>query len=358
MVFKKLYKKSKKGKIMTWCIDIKDNKLFIEYGYIDGKIRQQTRDVKTNKSGRSLEEQLKLEAESKYNKKLDEGYTTDIDNCDSNVIPEPMLAYELKESVEFPLFVQVKLDGIRALYKNGVLYSRKKKSLIYTNQHFMNIRNELQILCKNLPDNIILDGELYIHNTPFNKITSIVRTQKTIHRDEHLLKYYIFDMIDYDKEFTERFSILSNAFKKSTGLEYLKLVEYNVANDHDDIKKYFDEYRDNNYEGLIARIPSGKYISGRTYNLMKYKLFCEDEGEIIDIHEGEGTEKGLAVFTIKDKNGKIFNARPQGTFEVRKQWFNNSSSIIGKIVTYKYFELSDDGIPRFPVVKEIRDYEN
>lgn len=357
-MFKKLYKKSKKGKIMSWSINIIDNKLFIEYGYIDGKIRQQTRDVKVNKSGRSLEEQLILEAESKYKKKLDEGYSEDINKCDEVFIPEPMLAYELKEDIDFPIFTQPKLDGIRAIYMNDVLYSRKKKSLIYTDSHFMNIRNELKILYRYLDANVILDGELYIHNTSFNVITSIVRTQKTIHRDEKLLQYHIFDLIDYQLDYKQRFEILSNAFKNSEGLEYIKLVKYNIANNHEDIQKHFEDYRNNSYEGLIARIPSSKYISGRTYNLMKYKLFCEDEGEIIDIHEGEGTEKGLAVFTIKDKNGKIFNARPQGTFETRKQWFENSELVIGKIVTYKYFELSNEGIPRFPVVKEIRDYEN
>lgn len=349
-----LYKRSKKDKILIWKVNISDDCLIIEHGYQDGKIRSDTRQIKTNKSGRTLYEQLLLEAKSKYNKKIDEGYSTDI-NTSFN-IPEPMLAYELKNDLKFPIIVQVKLDGIRALCKNDILYTRKKKSLIYTDGHFKKLREEINRLRKKLPDNIILDGELYNHELSFNEITSIVRTQKKIHPNENLIQYFIFDFIDYDKPFTDRFNILKDAFNED--FEYLELVEYNVADNYDDIYFYHNEYVNAGFEGLIARECDGKYISGRTYNLMKYKMFYEDEGEIIDIREGEGSEKGLALFTIKDKNNRIFNARPQGTFELRKKWFEDSNYIKGKIVTYKYFELSKDGIPRFPVVKCLRDYEN
>ena len=67
--------------------------------------------------------------------------------------------------------------------------------------------------------------------------------------------------------------------------------------------------------------------------------------------------KKLDVLYCKTKNGKKFNARPLGSFEDRKVWYENGKSYIGKMLTVRYQELTNDKIPRFPVGVCIRDYE-
>ena len=57
------------------------------------------------------------------------------------------------------------------------------------------------------------------------------------------------------------------------------------------------------------------------------------------------------------EEGELFKARPKGTREQRTLWFDNADSYIGATLTVRYFEMTDDGIPRFPVGIAIRDYE-
>jgi DNA ligase-1 len=40
-----------------------------------------------------------------------------------------------------------------------------------------------------------------------------------------------------------------------------------------------------------------------------------------------------------------------------KEYFENQNKVLGKLLTVQYFELTPDGIPRFPVGASIRDYE-
>ena len=49
--------------------------------------------------------------------------------------------------------------------------------------------------------------------------------------------------------------------------------------------------------------------------------------------------------------------RPKGSVEKRQQMFKDLEKIIGKELTVRYQELSEDGIPIFPVGIVIRDYE-
>jgi hypothetical protein len=37
--------------------------------------------------------------------------------------------------------------------------------------------------------------------------------------------------------------------------------------------------------------------------------------------------------------------------------FDNAEDFMGKLLTVRYFELTNDGVPRFPVGITIRDYE-
>ena len=43
--------------------------------------------------------------------------------------------------------------------------------------------------------------------------------------------------------------------------------------------------------------------------------------------------------------------------EQRAEWLARAPDLVGKALTVKYFQLSDDGVPRFPVGIALRDYE-
>ena len=86
-------------------------------------------------------------------------------------------------------------------------------------------------------------------------------------------------------------------------------------------------------------------------------MFQDSEYLITGFTEGDGKEKGMIVFECVTPEGKVFHARPSWTYAERAKAFKKGTSYIGKMLTVKYFELSDDLVPRFPVGLEIRDYE-
>ena len=56
-------------------------------------------------------------------------------------------------------------------------------------------------------------------------------------------------------------------------------------------------------------------------------------------------------------NGKEFHVRPRGSRDLRREWFKDLKNIVGKELTVRFQELSEDGVPIFPVGVVIRDYE-
>ena len=95
----------------------------------------------------------------------------------------------------------------------------------------------------------------------------------------------------------------------------------------------------------------------RVNDLQKYKEFIDKEFKIVGGYEGVGTDKGCVVFEVINEDGNVFHVRPKGSVAQRKRWFQNLKDIIGKELTVRYQELSEDGIPIFPVGVVIRDYE-
>ena len=81
----------------------------------------------------------------------------------------------------------------------------------------------------------------------------------------------------------------------------------------------------------------------------------DEEFKIIGFHEGTGDEKGLVIWDCITKDEKTFAVRPKGTFESRNKLFLEANLHIGKLLTVIFQEYSNDGIPRFPIGKGIRE---
>ena len=95
----------------------------------------------------------------------------------------------------------------------------------------------------------------------------------------------------------------------------------------------------------------------RSADLQKYKEFKDDEYKIVGFKEGDGIEKGCVIWVCETKDHKTFSVRPRGTHEQRAEAFKSASKAVGKKLTVRFQELTEDGIPRFPVGLAIRDYE-
>ena len=70
----------------------------------------------------------------------------------------------------------------------------------------------------------------------------------------------------------------------------------------------------------------------------------------------EACQAALEI-TRKNKDGKEFNSNVKGSFSYLTKLLEIADTLIGKDATIKYFNLTPDGVPRFPYVIAIRDYE-
>ena len=267
---------------------------------------------------------------------------------------EPDTNKNKKNNIIFPCYVQPKLDGLRCImyYKGGVIKCQSRTGAYFdTMSH---ITDELDIFFKN--NNIVLDGELYTNEMPFEELAGIIKKKKLSHSDREKLKnvkYHVYDIIDSEKPYSERYKDISRHITLGN-YKYVLSVLTNIANTKEDFKQYFGEFIVKGYEGIMLRNVNGLYrCNYRSHDLQKYKEFKEDEYTIVGFKEGDGRDKGTVIWICKTID-KEFSVRPKGTMENRRELFNNGDSYVGKKLTVIYQELSELGIPRFPVGKDIR----
>jgi len=348
-----LYNETKSGKIKQWVIKVikigNKSIIVINTGFIDGKITTFEVEITTGKNlGKANEttahQQALLEAKSKYNKKIDSGYTTN-KTGKSKTLVYPMLAQDFKKhsnKLKFPdVYSQPKLDGIRAIYEEKKFHSRKLKIF----PHLDHLIKELNGI------NLILDGELYCHGLNLEVISGIVQKETLSEADIvtlNKIKFMVYDIVN-DEIYSKRLEFLKKFFKEKN-FKNIVFVETKLISSKEEAKIEHDQFVSKGYEGLILRNSNGKYEqNSRSYSLQKYKVFDDSEFEVIDFTEGKGKEKGAIIWIFKTKENKTFDARPIGSIEERKRIYKKGKDYIGKFVTVKYFGLTENKIPKLPV---------
>tara|TARA_X000000368_G_scaffold419090_2_gene422353 strand:+ start:11619 stop:13958 length:2340 start_codon:yes stop_codon:yes gene_type:complete len=351
-----LFKIDSKNKKRQWRIWTEDNMLYTEHGVVDGKLIK-SKPTEFKNSEAAEKRALKL-WNDKQNKEL---YSTEEDN-ETTPLFRPMLAksFDPIKNKSYPYLVQPKLDGVRciAYKKDGkwIIESRTGKQF----ETLAHIRKELDKI--KLPENFRLDGELgsFGENPEltFQQATGLVK-RKTYDPLEEKIEYHLYDVYDPKQPelpFEERWNILSGLIKKSAGP--IHIVDLKKVEQLKDLQTAHETYVKNGFEGLMIRAPSGRYEPDhRSSSLLKYKTFMDNEYKIVGFKEGKGNDVGTVIFTCETEDGKRFEVRPKGTREERGNMLKNAEKHVGKKLTVKFFELTDEGIPRFPVGLAIRDYE-
>lgn len=377
------------GKTLIWSIGFNGSELVTIHGQEGGAMQENRREI-VPKAGRNMNEQAHQEARRRYIDKLREGYISG-DPLSSEVVrSKAMLAQKYivgKTKLDFPVACQAKIDGIRMLVTGNStsLYCMSREGNEISN--FSEVKKELKEFIMYLPPNTVIDGELFSRTLTFNEVSGIVRKKLAIDPRESQIQYHIFDINMNDlTPFEDRYVILFNAFKsylsdlleKKTdpavkfdsmyGSANLRMLRSFAVYSHDEIIKYFNILKECKYEGIIIRklggrrtekeLKSSAYKGTRVMNLLKYKGDRDsEEMEIIGAKTGEGQEKDLVIWVVKDPRGNVIPVRPQGSFEQRRQYWMEWNKYVGKFLTVEYNGLSEYGVPRFPIGIEIRDYE-
>ena len=360
MKLETIYKKTKTGATQEWTIEVVDNKYRTHSGQVGGAITTNEWTLCYGKNvgkanGTTDEQQAMAEAVAKRTKKLESGYFEDVNNINEQQYFEPMLAAkweDYKDKIQYPIYSQPKLDGIRCIVTKDGMFSRNGKPIVSA----PHIRKALDKLFKHEP-HLILDGELYADKfaNDFNKIVSLVKRTKPTAEDlmdsEKQIEYHVYDVPSVDETFTGRWRELDEL-----ALDFpncVKKVETHIITEEFYITDWYENYIERGYEGQMLRLDS-KYENKRSKSLLKHKTFVDEEYTIKDICEGEGNRTGTAGYMVfETAEGKPFKSNVKGTWDETAEMLKNKKKLIGKLATIKYFNLTPDGIPRFPYVINI-----
>lgn len=385
--FPMMYGIGKTGKVQQWQVSVHINDEGIalirkDYGQVGGKIKTTDKNIYEGKNiGKANEttpvEQALSEAKSAVNKKYDKNHEYEmIDPLTyrpRKLLPQLCKGVK-KGKIDFPALMGKKLNGVCCLaektlsnlgnmiiktedvcYRSMIFHSRGGKK-------FPGVRHLAPLLYPIMDIGDIFHGELYKHGWSLQKINSYV---KKLRKDGHQMQFWVYDLALVGPTQNDRIKYLLERIPEEY-LPIIRVLEHHVVNNYDEVDALHDEWVSQGFEGGVIRNMEGIYLfEYNSDDLEKAKAYQDSEFEIIGYKEGVGLEEGCIIFRCRTKSGAEFDVRPTGSREDRKWWFENGDSFIGKFMTVKYAELSDDGIPLQVVGKPetlveamaIRDYE-
>lgn len=341
------YKKDSKGKIRQWSIWTDGGDLLQEAGLVDGKLVPHTKTCKIKNKGKSNEttpeNQAIAEMGSSILSKRDEGYFPTIKEAEEEEVILPMLAKSYDDHAKKidwendDVYIQPKLDGMRCLKNPNKMISRENK-IIDTVPHIMEDITHIADY---------LDGELYAHGLSFQENMKLVKKAQP---ESINIKYHVYDMVLPNLSFSERYTLLETLVQN---VSHTELVPTFKVESEEEVKKYHAQFLSEGYEGSIIRWGDAPYkVNGRSANLLKYKDFHDIVCRIVDIEPAEQRpEWGVPVL---EHNGETFRAGMKYSHEEREDFLTNKKKYIGKPAEIRFFEYTDAGIPRFPVMVGIR----
>jgi len=360
----KLYKIDTKDKTRVWWIEYDDEKYRTHSGIDGGKIVISGWQYPVSKNiGRSnetnIKEQVRLEVESHYNKKRNQGnyhpsfeFKTLKETGELENYTQCMLAtkYDPKKHTNFPYYSQPKLDGVRCLVSKDGMQTRNGKPIVAA----PHILEAFKSFFEDHPD-VVLDGELYNHDlkNDFEKIVSLVRktkpTAEDLEESKELVQYHVYDTI-MDGEYHSRLAFLEdNIMDRYEPM--IQLVSTIPVYKEEAVAPLLSRRLENGYEGQMLRIPDSPYEGKRSKFLIKHKEFEDDEFEIVSIEEGQGNWAGAAKrVEIRLKDGSTQFSGVRGSFDFLKEILYYANDYIGTQVTVRYQNKTEDNKLRFPVV--------
>lgn len=270
---------------------------------------------------------------------------------------KPMLATDYVPSkLLHPIFVQPKLDGLRAILK----WSKDGSSLVFLTRTGVILSSAVlgriyEGARTHLPKDLILDGELYRPGWSLQRIMGACM-RETPNKDSAEIYYNVFDCVQrgyvnasYEQRLANLigwYHPLKSNINKVCGHRVKSLTELDEA--------YID-YVQQGYEGMMVRHGSCVYLQGkRSHYLMKRKSRQDEDFMIVGITEGKGKyEQMLGAFVCETAEGKTFTVGSGMTDLDRMTLWealkDHKGSIVGE-AKVSFQSMSDNGIPTQPTI--------
>jgi DNA ligase-1 len=230
-----------------------------------------------------------------------------------------------------------KLDGIRA-YWDGTQFISRLGNLFIAPEWFL----------QGLPKEP-LDGELWIARKAFQRTSGIVRRHDRTELWREV-RYVVFDAPAHPGDFEGRLEFI----QESIGREkppFALAHPHELCRSLEHLRSELQRIEALGGEGLMLRQPRSKYEAGRSPTLLKVKNFLDAEARVVGHKAGAGRHEGrLGALTVEMADGTRFDVGTGFSDAEREQ-----PPPVGSLIGFRYQELSEGGVPRFPSYVGLRE---
>lgn len=233
-------------------------------------------------------------------------------------------------------WISEKLDGVRAYWDGQQFLSRQGNRYVAPDW-----------FVEGLPKTP-LDGELWLNRKQFQRTVSIVRRQdQSDHWKE--IRFVVFDAPSISFPFEDRMEELKELLRKHRN-EFAAIHQQLRCKGIQHLRDELQRVEALGGEGLMLRQPASLYVAGRSSTLLKVKTFHDAEATVIGHQAGAGRHKGrLGALLVQLPDGTEF-AVGTGFSDAQR----DNPPAVGSSITFRYQELSDGGVPRFPSYVGVR----
>lgn len=232
--------------------------------------------------------------------------------------------------------VSEKFDGVRGFWSGSAMYTRSGRQIDIPKWFTADFPAEA------------LDGELWIGHGRFDEISALIRQSKPIETQWRQVKFMVFDVPQLAQPFAKRYSYALERFADIT--PYLVVILQQQFADMAALEQQLTQVIKDGGEGLMLHHKSALYRQGRNKELVKFKRYEDAEAEVVGYHQGKGKYLGmLGALEVKTPNGVRFKLGSGLTDAERLH-----PPALGTIVTYKYYGLTSNGVPRFASFIRVR----
>jgi DNA ligase-1 len=231
-----------------------------------------------------------------------------------------------------------KLDGVRALW-NGTCFASRNGNRFDAPAWFTAA----------LPKDVTLDGELFGGRKQFQTTVGIVKSSAG-HPGWKTLRFEVFDMPSMGAAVFEARLEAVRKMIPSGPDSYARIVEHVKAASKEHISTFLKKIEDLGGEGVMLRQPNSTYAHTRSNTLLKIKTMHDLDALVIGHDGGGGKHLGrCGALIVKLPNNKQFKVG-SGLSDAQR----SAPPPVGSIVVVRYQELTDGGVPRFPVFVGVR----
>ncbi|MBA3832292.1 MAG: DNA ligase [Chthoniobacterales bacterium] len=229
-----------------------------------------------------------------------------------------------------------KYDGLRGYWDGRKLWSRKGKP-IHAPDYFL----------AELPQDVALDGELWIGRGKFEETISIVLSETPDDRWKRV-HFMVFDAPQAEGTFEKRMQFLQGTLSREN--RFAKVVVQERCLGMEQLLAERDRVVGLGGEGLMLRQPESRYEARRSPTLLKVKPYDDAEATVVGYEAGRGKFAGeLGSLHVRTADGKAFSIGTGFTDVQRK-----SPPPVGTVITYRFRGLTAKGLPRFPSYLRVR----